>query len=154
MEIVSNVLYVVGSAFVLIGGIGVLRFGDFLSRTHAAAKAPTLGLILVALGTALDLGTGLAIVTMILVVLLQLFTTPVGTHMLARASHGTIDIELDGPDELAIAKLREAGTVIGIEAGTEGDAGDDAGRDQDGDVEPGGGVGTAATRPEPPPEER
>jgi multicomponent Na+:H+ antiporter subunit G len=105
VEYVSGVCYMLGAAFVLIGAIGVLRFGDFMSRTHAATKAPTLGLILVALGTAIDLHTLLAVLTMILVVLAQLFTTPVGTHMVARAAHGEIDIEIDGADELARDKL-------------------------------------------------
>lgn len=117
MEIVSGVCYVLGAAFVLIGGIGVLRFGDFMSRTHAAAKAPTLGLILVAMGTAIDLHTVLAILTMALVVLAQLFTTPVGSHMLARAAHGEIDIEIDGHDELARDKaIRNAELDLGDEA--------------------------------------
>ncbi|MDX2379453.1 MAG: monovalent cation/H(+) antiporter subunit G [Acidimicrobiia bacterium] len=105
MEYVSGVCYVLGAAFVLLGAIGVLRFGDFMSRTHAATKAPTLGLILVALGTAIDLHTLLAVLTMVLVVLAQLFTTPVGTHMVARAAHGELDIDLDGDDELARDKL-------------------------------------------------
>ena len=105
MHVVSGLLFIVGSAFVLIGGIGVLRFGDFMSRTHAAAKAPTLGLILVALGEAVELHTALVIVTMILIVLLQMFTTPVGTHMLTRAAHGEIEVEIDGIDELARDKL-------------------------------------------------
>lgn len=108
MNIVSGVLFVVGASFVLIGGIGVLRFGDFMSRTHAAAKAPTLGLILVALGEAIELHTGLVIVTMILIVLLQMFTTPVGTHMLTRAAHGEIEVEIDDVDELARDKRRWA----------------------------------------------
>lgn len=108
MNVVSGVLFVVGASFVLIGGIGVLRFGDFMSRTHAAAKAPTLGLILVALGEAIELHTGLVIVTMILIVLLQMFTTPVGTHMLTRAAHGEIEVEIDGIDELARDKRRWA----------------------------------------------
>lgn len=115
-EFLSGVCYVVGAAFVLIGAIGVLRFGDFMSRTHAAAKAPTLGLILVALGTAIDLHTGLAILTMTLVVLAQLFTTPVGTHMLARAAHGEIDIEIDGVDELARDKAFIAAELEADEA--------------------------------------
>ncbi len=108
MHVVSGLLFIVGSAFVLIGGIGVLRFGDFMSRTHAAAKAPTLGLILVALGEAVELHTALVIVTMILIVLLQMFTTPVGTHMRTRAGHGEIEVEIDGIDELARDKLRWA----------------------------------------------
>jgi multicomponent Na+:H+ antiporter subunit G len=108
MAFVSGVLEVVGAAFVLIGGIGVIRFGDFLSRTHPATKAPTLGLILIVTGVAIELHTAVAIITVVLVVVLQLLTVPVGTHMLGRASHGSDDVEIvvDEVDELARDKQR------------------------------------------------
>ena len=108
MEFLSGLLEVVGAAFVLIGGIGVIRFGDFLSRTHPATKAPTLGLILIVTGVAIELHTAVAIITVILVVVLQLLTVPVGTHMLGRASHGSDDVEIvvDEVDELARDKQR------------------------------------------------
>lgn len=107
-ELISGVLEVVGAAFVLIGGIGVIRFGDFLSRTHPATKAPTLGLILIVTGVAIDLHTAVAVITVVLVVVLQLLTVPVGTHMLGRASHGSDDVEIvvDEVDELALDKQR------------------------------------------------
>jgi multicomponent Na+:H+ antiporter subunit G len=101
MHVASGVLIVLGAGFVMLGGIGVVRFGDFLSRTHAQAKAPTLGLILCATGAALELRTAVAISTLALVVILQLITVPVGTHMLGRAAHGTIDNAIDEVDELA-----------------------------------------------------
>ena len=72
-----------------------------MSRVHAAAKAPTLGLLLVAIGAAIEIGSGKAVVTLLLVVVLQLFTSPVATHVLAHASYGQVDIELDGGDDLA-----------------------------------------------------
>jgi multicomponent Na+:H+ antiporter subunit G len=92
----------------MIGGIGVVRFGDFLSRTHAQAKAPTMGLILCATGAALELRSAVAICTLALVVILQLITVPVGTHMLGRAAHGMIDNAIDEVDELARDKQRWA----------------------------------------------
>ena len=45
----------------MIGGIGAVRFRDLYSRMHAAAKAPTLGLVLVAIGAAIAIDTLLAI---------------------------------------------------------------------------------------------
>jgi multisubunit Na+/H+ antiporter MnhG subunit len=36
-----------------------------------------------------------------LVVVLQLLTSPVATHVLARASYGQVDFALDGEDDLA-----------------------------------------------------
>ena len=100
MSVVAGLFMVVGSLFTMIGGIGVLRFDDLMSRMHAAAKAPTLGLILVAIGGAIEIGTGAAIATLVLVVVLQLLTSPVGTHVLGKASYGQVDIPLDGVDEL------------------------------------------------------
>lgn len=92
---------IVGSLLTMIGGIGVVRFGDLMSRVHAAAKAPTLGLLLVALGAAIEIGSAEAIVTLALVVVLQLLTSPIATHVLARASYGQVDMALDGDDDLA-----------------------------------------------------
>ncbi len=101
MDIVGGIFMVVGALFTMIGGIGVIRFGDLMSRVHAAAKAPTLGLLLVAIGAAIEIGSAEAIVTLGLVVVLQLLTSPVATHVLARASYGQVDLALDGDDDLA-----------------------------------------------------
>jgi multicomponent Na+:H+ antiporter subunit G len=101
MSIVAAIFLIVGSLFTMIGGIGVVRFNDLMSRVHAAAKAPTLGLLLVAIGAAIEIGSGKAVITLLLVVVLQLFTSPVATHVLARASYGQVYIELDGGDDLA-----------------------------------------------------
>ena len=53
---------------------------------HAAAKAPTLALILEAIGAAIEIGTLLAATTLALVVVLQLLSSPVRAHALSRAS--------------------------------------------------------------------
>ncbi|NND73968.1 MAG: monovalent cation/H(+) antiporter subunit G [Ilumatobacter sp.] len=116
MGVVAGALLIAGSLFTMLGGIGVLRFPDVMARMHAAAKAPTLGLILVAVGAAIEIGTAHAIGTLVLVVILQLLTSPVATHMLGRASHGQVEITLDGGDALA-EHLRES--AEGGAAGTD-----------------------------------
>ena len=101
MGIVASIFMITGATLTMIGGIGVIRFRDLMSRVHAAAKAPTLGLMLVAVGAAIEIGTFDAAVALVLVVVLQLLTSPVATHVLARASYGQVDMALDGEDDLA-----------------------------------------------------
>jgi multicomponent Na+:H+ antiporter subunit G len=115
MSIVAAVFVIVGSLLTMIGGIGVVRFNDLMSRVHAAAKAPTLGLLLVAIGAAIEIGSSKAVVTLLLVVVLQLFTSPVATHVLARASYGQVSIELDGGDDLAQHFAAESGEAAAAE---------------------------------------
>lgn len=100
MDTFAEILLVIGSALAMIGGIGVVRFDDLFSRMHAAAKAPTLALVLVAIGAAIEIGTVLAWTTLALVVILQLLSSPVGAHALSRASRRQMTIDLDEVDEL------------------------------------------------------
>lgn len=101
MAVVGGLFLVFGAAFVLLAGIGVVRFGDTFSRMHAAAKAPALGVIGLGLGAALSIGSSQAVVTAILVVVLQLIAGPVAAHLLGRAVYRKARPELMGPDELA-----------------------------------------------------
>ncbi len=112
MGIVASIFMITGATLTMIGGIGVIRFRDLMSRVHAAAKAPTLGLMLVAVGAAIEIGTFDAAVALVLVVVLQLLTSPVATHVLARASYGQVDMALDGEDDLAafLAVRAESGS--------------------------------------------
>lgn len=100
LDAVGGVALIAGALFALLAGIGIHKFTDPYSRMHAAAKSPTLGLVLVALGAGLRIRTFEAIATLVLVVILQLLTTPVGTHLAGRAVHLRVNVPLDGPDEL------------------------------------------------------
>ncbi len=99
LDAVGGVALVAGALFALLAGIGVHKFADPYSRMHAAAKSPTLGLVLVAIGAALRIRTFGAAATLVLVVFLQLLTSPVGTHLAGRAVHLRVKVPLDGPDE-------------------------------------------------------
>ena len=101
MNIVGEVFILVGSVLAMIGGIGAVRFPDVYSRMHAAAKAPTLGLVLVAIGAGFEIRTSLGICALVLVVVLQLLSAPLGTHAISRATHRHRDVELDDIDDLA-----------------------------------------------------
>ena len=55
-DVVAAICLLLGSAFTLAAGIGVLRFRDLLSRIHAGAKPQVVGVILALIG----LGPGCA----------------------------------------------------------------------------------------------
>jgi multicomponent Na+:H+ antiporter subunit G len=100
MDLAGGIALIVGSVFVLLAGVGVVRFDDIFARLHSAAKGPTLGLLLTGLGVALTLRTLASTVTVVLVLILQLIAGPVGTHVIGRSVYRRGETTL-GTDELA-----------------------------------------------------
>ena len=72
LDLIGGLALILGASFALLAGIGVHKFRDPFSRMHAAAKSPTLGLVLVTMGAALRIRTFGAIATLTLVAILQL----------------------------------------------------------------------------------
>ncbi len=107
LDAIGGVALIAGGLFALLAGIGVHKFADPYSRMHAAAKSPTLGLVLAAIGAGLRIRTFGAVATLVIVVILQLLTSPVGTHLVGRAVHLRVKVPLDGPDELARDEAEE-----------------------------------------------
>jgi multicomponent K+:H+ antiporter subunit G len=85
-EIIVSFFLLVGSAFVLVGGIGIARLPDFFTRLHAPTKATTLGVggMLIASMTHF-LSLGVPSVHELLIALFLFVTAPVSAHMLAKA---------------------------------------------------------------------
>lgn len=97
MDLVADLLMVLGALWFLLAGLGVARLGDSLARVHAATKATTLGMMLMVLGAALQLPLedGLRIALAIFLIAL---TNPLGGHLLGRAveaNPGTAEMRID-----------------------------------------------------------
>ncbi len=86
LDILSWVLLLGGGAFVMIGGIGLLRLPDFYTRLHAAGMTDTLGAGLIILGMMVAGGLGLVTVKLVLLGVLIFFTSPTATHAIANAA--------------------------------------------------------------------
>jgi multicomponent Na+:H+ antiporter subunit G len=85
-DVVAAVLLLAGSALTLLGAIGVNRLGDYLSRTHAATKPGTLGVVLSLAGAMLRVD-GVSMQTKLaLAMAFQLLTAPVAAHLMAGAA--------------------------------------------------------------------
>ena len=85
LEIVGGVLLVAGTAFLLFGGIGLVRMPDVFNRIQAGTKATTLGTLLSLVGVTCmrpEWGAKLLVIGLFL-----LFTNPLSSQVLARAAH-------------------------------------------------------------------
>lgn len=80
------ILAAVGTAFMLISAIGILRLPDVLSRMHAAGKASTLGVSCILLGAGWYFGGG-ELVRAIALIALFYVTAPIASTAMARAAY-------------------------------------------------------------------
>lgn len=86
LEIVSGVLLAAGALLVISGGVGLLRFPDFYTRTHAAGLTDSAGAGLILLGLLLQ-GAGWETAVRLLIIMVFLaLTGPTSTHILAHAA--------------------------------------------------------------------
>ncbi len=88
LSLAGAVLSLLGALLFLAAAVGLLRLPDFYTRAHAPTKAATLGMVLVAVGTALIYGDTQADFWLekALLVLFVLLTVPISTQMLVRAA--------------------------------------------------------------------
>jgi multicomponent Na+:H+ antiporter subunit G len=84
---IANLFLLVGSLFVFVAALGVLRLPDLLMRMHAATKAGTLGagllLVAVAVSTTETSVMARALATFVFLLL----TAPIAAHLIARAAY-------------------------------------------------------------------
>ena len=91
VDYASWALLLVGSIFILIGGVGLLRMPDFYTRIHAAGITDTLGAAAILVGLALQAGWDLMSVKLVIILVFLLLTSPTASHSLAKAA---FDVEL------------------------------------------------------------
>ncbi len=91
-EILTAVLVLSGALLILAAAIGVLRLPDVLCRSHAVAKALTLGIFLLLLGLWVDQGEKQTALKLLLAIFFQVVTIPVGSHLV-----GLLAFETDIP---------------------------------------------------------
>lgn len=101
MDLFGGIVLVIGAFFILLAAVGVVRFDDTYARMHAASKGPALGVLLIGMGAILTIRSVAATVAIVLVIVLQLITGSVGSHMLGRSVYRALRPRLDGPDQLA-----------------------------------------------------
>ncbi len=102
LDWIAVILLLLGALLSFAAGVGLVRFPDLLSRLHTAAKPQILGLVLISVGLGLRLFPDSRIGILFLVVLFQILTVPVASHIAGRVAYrtGRIRRDLIGVDEL------------------------------------------------------
>ncbi len=86
LDILSWLLLMTGSFFVVTGGIGLVRMPDFFTRLHPSGLVDTMGATLIVAGLALQAEEWQVSVKLLLVLVFLYFTGPTATHAVAHAA--------------------------------------------------------------------
>lgn len=89
VELATALAMLGGTFFMVVTGIGLVRFPDVYTRMHAAGKAGTIGVALLILAPTLFFGPSEPFVSVrgVLAIFFQCLTTPGATYLLAHASY-------------------------------------------------------------------
>ena len=112
---IIGIIATLGTLFVLLAGVGILRMPDTYLRMAVTTKAATLGIGLILISAAIyfnDLSTTTRVLAVIIFILL---TAPVGAHLIGKASYikGNKLWEKTTMDDLA-GKYRKTGKNISL----------------------------------------
>lgn len=92
IDLLSWALILVGGAFGVIGGIGLLRLPEFFSRIHAASLTDSMCAPCIIAGLMLQSGLTLVTVKLAFLVIFLFLTSPTAAHALAKAAvHGGLE---------------------------------------------------------------
>ncbi|UTW69968.1 monovalent cation/H(+) antiporter subunit G [Anaerobacillus sp. HL2] len=88
---VVGTLILTGSLLSLLSAFGLIRLPDFYTRSHAATKGTTLGVMTILFGTFIYFwhATGYMSAKLLLGIVFVFITAPVGGHLIGRAAYAT-----------------------------------------------------------------
>ncbi len=90
-QIIGAIMMLIGSLFLFLGALGILRMPDVYNRLQAGTKASTLGALSLIMGVGVYHPAWL--IKIGLIGLFLLLTNPVSSSVIARASHRS-DVKL------------------------------------------------------------
>ncbi|HSJ22123.1 MAG TPA: monovalent cation/H(+) antiporter subunit G [Nocardioidaceae bacterium] len=102
LDVVAATCFTLGAFLAFVAAIGIMRFPDLLARMHSGTKPQVIGLIFMLIGLGTQLRDLAASGILVLIVLFQLFTSPVATHMMARATYRAGQVP---PESLVVDEL-------------------------------------------------
>ncbi|MDE2791818.1 MAG: monovalent cation/H(+) antiporter subunit G [Paracoccaceae bacterium] len=111
VDVLSWIAIVGGSAFLVIGAVGLIRFPEFWSRLHAISVLDSAGVLLLLLGMGLQGGLSLVTVKLVILGLFLLITGPTATHAVANAAFVSgLRPPIRSEDRAAVAATAAAAT--------------------------------------------
>lgn len=87
IDIISAVMILTGSIFILISSLGLIKMPDIYMRMSATTKAATLGVGSILFGTALYFEEVGILTRAVITIIFLLLTAPIGAHLIGRAAY-------------------------------------------------------------------
>lgn len=85
-DVIGAALIIAGVLLLAISAVGLVRFPDFYTRSHAVAKSETMGLLLVLVGLLVHLRLGAGSAQLGFIALFSFLVNPTAMHALARTA--------------------------------------------------------------------
>jgi multicomponent Na+:H+ antiporter subunit G len=82
---IAEILIIIGTFFLVVGAVGLIRLPDMFTRMHAATKCTTLGAMCTLLGVAIMMES--VAVKALLMIVFILLGNPTSAHAIARAAY-------------------------------------------------------------------
>ena len=115
---VVSLCLLIGSGFVLVGVIGLLKFNDPMTRLHAPTKVGTMGIGMLLLASMIQsIVSGQASMHELLIMAFLFVTAPISANYIAKVSihHRTCDTPPSPPSDDTWSTLNTSGADKGIE---------------------------------------
>lgn len=87
MSLVVSIFLIFGSLFIIVAGLGIVRFPDIYSRMHASTKAGAFGSCLLLIVCVLNFWDIFVTIEVVMIVGFYFLTAPVGAQMISRAAY-------------------------------------------------------------------
>lgn len=87
IDIVTQALLYVSAILAVIGSIGLIRFPDFYTRTHAATVSSVGGVSLALLALFISTFWSPFTLKIVVIIIFNLFTNPTATHAVAETAY-------------------------------------------------------------------
>ncbi|MCM3740739.1 Na+/H+ antiporter subunit G [Oceanobacillus luteolus] len=89
IEYIGVFLIFIGSLFAFVSAVGLIRFPDVYTRSHAATKSSTLGVLMTLTGALIYIvvSQGYFSVRLVLGIIFVFLTAPVSGHLVTRAAY-------------------------------------------------------------------
>ena len=88
-EIIAAILILIGTLFSFLSAVGLIRLPDVYTRSHAASKSTTLGVLCTLVGTLLYflITDGYFSIRLLLGIFFVFLTAPVSAHVICRSAY-------------------------------------------------------------------
>lgn len=84
---IGFILMVIGGIIAIIGGIGLIRFPDVYTRTHAQTLSNVGGCCLILFGVFLEGFYSIFSIKALFLIIFIFLTAPIGAHIIAKAAY-------------------------------------------------------------------